>query len=120
MSKSKSNAAAVVGHERSRVNAPLHPVAAGKASRGAHAKHDKHAPLEPQPVDARRDDEFDGDAPAIGPGAQSGDIELIEEEFDLDVAPTAAGADRASPLSPRKAPTDKEIEEGGGDSMLAE
>jgi RNA polymerase primary sigma factor len=119
MSKSKSSAATAAGHERGRVNAPLRPVAAGKASRTGHAKHDKRADDEPQPVDARRDDDFEGDAPAIGPGAQSGDIELIEEEFDLDVAPAEGGADRASPLAPRKAPTDKEIEEGGGDSMLA-
>src|ERR1019366_3873969 len=119
MSKSKSSAATVAGHERGRVNAPLHPVATAKSARGAHGKRDKREDREPQPVDARRDDDFERDAPAVGPGAQSGDIELIEDEFDLETAPAEGGAERGSTLSPRKAPTDKEIEEGGGDSMLA-
>jgi len=64
------------------------------------------------------DDEFEGDAPHIGPAGPSGEIDILEEDFDLDAPagePRAAGAAAAAP----KQPTDKEIEEGGGDSMLA-
>jgi RNA polymerase primary sigma factor len=116
MSKSKSSAAAVAGHERPRANAPLRPMAAAKGSRGStHAKTET-----PQVAEAPHEDDFEGEAPAIGPGNQSGDVELIEEEFDLEApAVEGAAAERDPHLSPRRTPSDREIEEGGGDSMLA-
>jgi RNA polymerase primary sigma factor len=116
MSKSKSSAASVVGHERGR-NAPLHPMMGGSkgASRGASGEQ------EPAAGAPAHDDDFDGETPAIGATSQTAEVELIEEEFDLETAPVdgAADRDRDSPLSPRRPPSDKEIEEGGGDSMLA-
>ncbi len=110
MSKSKSSAAVVAGHERSR-SAPLHPMTGSKAT-GRGAKQE--APAEPQ-----QDEDFDGETPAIGSSTQTADVELLEEEFDLETAPGEGAADRESPLAPRRPPSDKEIEEGGGDSMLA-
>jgi RNA polymerase primary sigma factor len=116
MSKSKSSAATVASHERGRVNAPIHPMPSPKPKtagrKGAYPKEDE------PPIAARSEDDFEGDSPAIGSAAQSVDIELVEEEFDLEGA-HAAATDRDSHLSPRKPPSDKEIEEGGGDSMLA-
>jgi RNA polymerase primary sigma factor len=120
MTKSKGSAAAVSGHERGRANAPLHPVATAKGRAGAQAKGDKRDESTAQAVDRReRDDDFEGDAPAIGPSTQSGDIELIEEDFDIDLGVSEGSMERGAAASPRKAPTDREIEEGGGDSMLA-
>ncbi|HEV3191281.1 MAG TPA: sigma-70 family RNA polymerase sigma factor, partial [Polyangiaceae bacterium] len=62
------------------------------------------------------DDDFEPDVLPIGPASTGGEIELLEEELDLESAPSEVGAD-----APRaaKAPSDREIEEGGGDSMLA-
>jgi RNA polymerase primary sigma factor len=118
MSKNKSSAAVVVGHERSRSNAPLHPMASGggrASSRNAsHAKQNAEAAEAPQ-----RDEDFEGETPAIAATSQTADVELIEEEFDLEVPPVDGAADRDSPLVARRPPSDKEIEEGGGDSMLA-
>ncbi len=116
MSKSKSSAAAVVGHERARGNAPLHTMTGGasKASRGG-----AHAKQEAQAAEAPHDDDFDGETPAIGSAAQTTEVELIEEEFDLEAPQVDGAVDREPALSPRRAPSDKEIEEGGGDSMLA-
>jgi RNA polymerase primary sigma factor len=115
MSKSKSSAASVVGHERSR-NAPLHSMV-GNTSKGS----SRGAGGEPaaSAAEGPHDDDFEGDAPAIGANSQSAEAELIEEEFDLESSPVDSAADRDSPLSPRRPPSDKEIEEGGGDSMLA-
>jgi RNA polymerase primary sigma factor len=42
-----------------------------------------------------------------------------EEEFDIDSAPEPVAVDLSEGPAPRKPPTAKEIEEGGGDSMLA-
>ncbi len=108
MSKSKSSAAAVAGHERR--NAPLRPMTSSKGGRGAK----QEAPAEPP-----HDEEFDPETPAIGSSTQATEVELLEEEFDIEAAPVDGAADRDSPLVPRRAPSDKEIEEGGGDSMLA-
>jgi RNA polymerase primary sigma factor len=115
MSKSKSSAASVVGHERTR-NAPLHTMMGNSSkasSRGAAGEQ------EPAAAESPHDDDFDGETPAIGATSQAAEVELIEEEFDLETSPVDGGADRDSPLSPRRPPSDKEIEEGGGDSMLA-
>ena len=61
------------------------------------------------------DDDFEAPIPSIGP-ASGGELETIEDEFELDPHSAEAGSD-----GPRRAkvPSDKEIEEGGGDSMLA-
>jgi RNA polymerase primary sigma factor len=113
MSKSKSSAAVIASDERGRGNAPLRPMSAPKGGRGP-----AHAKKEPQAAEAR-DEDFDGETPAIGAAAQSGDIDLVEEEFDAEAPQAEGAADREAPLAPRRAPSDKEIEEGGGDSMLA-
>jgi RNA polymerase primary sigma factor len=89
MSKSKGSAAAVASTRQARSEAPT-------------------------------DDEFDGGAPPIGPSGASAPIDLAEEEFELEPhavdAHTRSGTDS---LAPPKVPSDKEVEEGGGDSMLA-
>ncbi len=79
-------------------------------------------PVEPSPqsVEVPGEDEFDGDAPAIGSANPSADIDLVEEELELDVAAAdAVASGEVDSLAPPKPPSDKEIEEGGGDSMLA-
>src|SRR5579863_5674795 len=77
-------------------------------------------PVEPSPVDAPMDDDFEADAPPIGAAGPTGDLDLVEEEVELE-GPQSEGApaEDADTLSPPKPPSDKEIEEGGGDSMLA-
>jgi RNA polymerase primary sigma factor len=117
MSKSKSSAATVVSHERSRGNAPLHPMT-GAASKGS-SRGGAHAKQEPQAAESPPDDDFEGETPAIGSTAQTSEVELIEEEFDLEAPQVDGPVDREVGMSPRRAPSDKEIEEGGGDSMLA-
>jgi RNA polymerase primary sigma factor len=63
------------------------------------------------------DEELDHDVPPIGPGAgPRSDIDIIDEEFELDAHREAPASE---PPGPRRQPTDREIEEGGGDSMLA-
>ncbi len=63
------------------------------------------------------DDDFDG-VPPIGPTGGGAEIDLVEDEFDIDVH--AEGGERPTgTIAPPKAPSDREIEEGGGDSMLA-
>jgi len=123
MSKSKSSAATVGGHDRIRGSAPLHSMAhsagstasKGSSRGGAHAK-----PEQPKAADApQHDEDFEGETPAIGAATPASEVELIEEEFDLEATPVDAAGDRDSPLAPRRPPSDKEIEEGGGDSMLA-
>jgi RNA polymerase primary sigma factor len=73
----------------------------------------------PQSVDLPIDDDFEGEVPALGPSGPSGDIELVEDEIELDAPPGDAGSEGSDSLAPAKPPSDKEIEEGGGDSMLA-
>jgi RNA polymerase primary sigma factor len=92
----------------------------------------KHAPSEPPPVNEVEgegervvDDDFEGEVPAIGVSDVSQvsepvvELETVEEEFEAPVA--EIDPDDADSLVPPKAkqPSDKEIEEGGGDSMLA-
>ena len=135
MAKSKSSAAVI---ETERADAPLHPVAtsatrtASASARGSGAStkmHGAHAapgkgrgkasagtsapPLEAEAHPPSGDDEFEATSEQ-GSGDATREIELIEEEFELE-APEGA---EAAP-GPRKQPTDREIEEGGGDSMLA-
>ena len=51
---------------------------------------------------------------------QTTDVELVEEEFDLESrAGRRRGRSRLSARRRAEPPSDKEIEEGGGDSMLA-
>ncbi len=66
---------------------------------------------------APADDDFEGEAPAIGPAGPTADLELVEGDVDVEVA--EAGAREVGAPARAKAPTDREIEEGGGDSMLA-
>ena len=95
MRKSKSNAAAATKH------APEPALAANEAET------------------AVGDEDFDGEVPAIGASAATSELETVEEEFELDAQVAEASAGDGEPAAPRKQPTDKEIEEGGGDSMLA-
>jgi RNA polymerase primary sigma factor len=69
------------------------------------------------------DEEGENDAPAASgaSGTPAGDepsrdLELVgEEDFETELPPLEAGSGSARPRSP----SDREIEEGGGDSMLA-
>ena len=91
-----------------------------KSSAAAAAK----APTSEQPPAAldtpNVDEEFEADAPAIGPAGPSAELELVEEEFEIEPPGADASAGDGEPVVRRtRQPTDKEIEEGGGDSMLA-
>jgi RNA polymerase primary sigma factor len=123
MGKSKSSAAAVVTDEGVRGDASLHSVAkVGRTGRGrTSGKHKgsdrEHSKAEPEPEapDTAADDDFERESQPLT-SAATADLELVEEEFDIDAA--AADVEERAPAA-RKQPTDKEIEEGGGDSMLA-
>jgi RNA polymerase primary sigma factor len=123
MGKSKSSAAAVATDDGVHGDASLHSVAkVGRAGRGKvsgkvteKAKAKGKAEPEPEAPDTAADDDFEGDSQPLASGATT-DLELVEEEFDIEAA--AADAEERAPAA-RKQPTDKEIEEGGGDSMLA-
>jgi RNA polymerase primary sigma factor len=67
------------------------------------------------------DDEFEADAPPIGPSSPSADVDTVEEDFESEpqIAEAAEADGDSESLAAPKRPTDKEIEEGGGDSMLA-
>ena len=95
MSKSKSSAAAVAGHERSRGSAALHPMG-GASSDGpkASSRGGVHAKQQPEAAEAPQDDDFDGETPAIGAGTPAAEVELIEEEFDLEVPPVDGATER--------------------------
>jgi RNA polymerase primary sigma factor len=110
MSKSKSSSALVSGSPGPHSESRLQSVATGKgAMRGTSADADE------TPVTA--DDEFESEVPAIVATETTADVEVLEEEFELDVHHTD-GSTPPEPSAP-KPPSDKEIEEGGGDSMLA-
>jgi RNA polymerase primary sigma factor len=110
MTKSKSSAAAIASKQASQREGRLQSVA---ARRGAGAGSPSEAPRVEGP-----DDDFDAELPSIGPSGPNSSVDLVEDEFDLEAH--ALGAARESDsLAPRKAASDKEIEEGGGDSMLA-
>jgi RNA polymerase primary sigma factor len=53
-------------------------------------------------------------APAVGP-----DLDAVEDDVETDAAPTEPLMNDIERAAPAKPPSDKEIEEGGGDSMLA-
>jgi RNA polymerase primary sigma factor len=105
MSKRKSSAAAVASSERP--SSERLQAVAGRAGAQGESTAPPGLPL---------DDDFE-EPRALGPG-QSPELDLVEEDFELDVH--AEGSTRSSRANaPQKAPTDREIEEGGGDSMLA-
>jgi RNA polymerase primary sigma factor len=85
-----------------------------KSKSGAAVK--KAPPIEtpPESAEGQLDEEFEAERRIEKPGAAP-DLEMTEEEFDFGAAPAGEGEVR----KPAKGPTDKEIEEGGGDSMLA-
>ncbi|MDP8999502.1 MAG: sigma-70 family RNA polymerase sigma factor [Myxococcota bacterium] len=114
MSKSKSSSAAVGATRPSRSDARLQAVAAKRGATSS-ATHDASRPDDPQV-----DDDFEGGVAHLGAAGTDSPMDMIEE-FDLDVQPTHASARSTvnSLAAPRKGPSDKEIEEGGGDSMLA-
>ena len=92
-----------------------------KSKSSAAAKNSASSDPSPQSADTPIDDDFDSDVPRIGASGATPDIELVEEELDLDAAPGEAkevDPEAEAPARP-KTPSDKEIEEGGGDSMLA-
>jgi len=47
------------------------------------------------------------------------EIDVVDEEFDAEATVTEPIVNELESIAPPKPPTDKEIEEGGGDSMLA-
>ena len=127
MTKSKGSAAAIRLNERrtgessgesheTRLRPLVRPVgrpASGKAA----GRHGTHTPSEaPASLDAPVDEEFEGETPSLGP-ASSPDLDLADEEFSLEPPPGEGGG--GDVLVARKEPSDREIEQGGGDSMLA-
>jgi RNA polymerase primary sigma factor len=67
-------------------------------------------------VSPAADDDFEREG-SVGPAPASGALEVIDDEVDL----TSGGGEEAGlePPPTSRAPSDREIEEGGGDSMLA-
>ncbi|MET0593811.1 MAG: sigma-70 family RNA polymerase sigma factor, partial [Polyangiaceae bacterium] len=63
--------------------------------------------------------EFEAETPARSTTSSTGEVEVLEEEFDIDGAVTEPVLNELESIRPPKPPSDKEIEEGGGDSMLA-
>jgi RNA polymerase primary sigma factor len=74
---------------------------------------------QPAALDTPIDDEFEADAPAIGAAGPSAELDLVEEEFEIEAPGSDASSGDGQPVRRTRQPTDKEIEEGGGDSMLA-
>jgi RNA polymerase primary sigma factor len=62
-------------------------------------------------------DEFEPESPASTPEGPTSELELIEEEPEFEPADSDPSEER--PQARTRTPTDREIEEGGGDSMLA-
>ena len=87
-------------------------------SSAAVAKSTAQVEEAPRSTQTPIDDDFDAEVPQIGASATStnNDLELVEEEVEAPGAEAASDSD-APPRA--KTPSDKEIEEGGGDSMLA-
>ena len=127
MTKSKGSAAAIRLNERrtgessgesreTRLRPLVRPVgrpASGKAA----GRHGAHTPSEaPASLDAPVDEEFESETPSLGP-ASSPDLDLADDEFSLEPPPGEGGG--GDVLVARKEPSDREIEQGGGDSMLA-
>ena len=95
MSKSKSSAARVV------------------------ASTDRHAPAKAR-VSPRIDDDAEPESTRVPAASATPDLDaVVEEEFDAEATVTEAIVHDLEPPVARKPPSDKEIEEGGGDSMLA-
>ena len=116
MSKSKSSAAIATTRSRRSDGRPQ-PVAGDKRPASAATA----ASQPPESVDLPLDDDFDGPSAPTGASEPNPTIDLVDEEFELDVHAREGSAsippDSLAP--PRRGPSDKEIEEGGGDSMLA-
>ncbi len=115
MSKSKSSAAATTTtRPGSGAGGRLQSIAA-KRSTGSSSSSDGR-----RSTDAAIDEDFESSVPSIGPSPGSGTIDLVDDDFGADPAPVdvATTGDNDS-LAPPKRPSDKEIEDGGGDSMLA-
>jgi RNA polymerase primary sigma factor len=111
MSKSKSSSALASGNAGLDSQTRLQSVATRTAA-------DREAPDAEETTEVTTtDEEFEVEAPAESATARNTDVELVEEEFELDTPQV----DSAAPpgLVAPKPPSDKEIEEGGGDSMLA-
>ncbi|MGO9839568.1 MAG: RNA polymerase sigma factor RpoD/SigA [Polyangiaceae bacterium] len=111
MSKSKSSSALASGTAGLDSQTRLQSVATG-----TEAERDAPGDAE-ETTEATADDEFDAEVPAEGATARNTDVELLEEEFEID-GPQVDGSAPPGLVAP-KPPSDKEIEEGGGDSMLA-
>jgi RNA polymerase primary sigma factor len=124
MAKSKSSAAAVATERgdaplppMSSKSAPKAPPSSTRAAAGTKGKGRGKAPAPPVEPEAREpagDDEFEAAGEEQVAGDANREIELIEDEFELDTS-----AESTDARGTRKQPSDREIEEGGGDSMLA-
>ncbi len=99
MRKTKSNAA--VAPKQASSEPPSSPAVAAEAEEG----------------------EYEEESAPLSGAAASTDAEPLDEEFEIEAPATeAASAESesdADSMAPPRQPTDKEIEEGGGDSMLA-
>jgi len=115
MSKTKNSAAAVASEPRA--SAPVRrSMVSAKAFARTRTASAAGARADAAPV--RSDDDFDPAPSPVGPAA-TGELELIEEDFELDAPAAEAVAADGDVLGRPKPPSDREIEEGGGDSMLA-
>jgi RNA polymerase primary sigma factor len=104
MSKSKGSSAAV-NQDPQASGSRLHPVT--QAGR-------REPRTEPESAASIRDDDFETEG-TVGAAPASGDLEIVEEESE----PSPADEGGSDPFSSGRGPSDREIEEGGGDSMLA-
>jgi len=107
---SKSTSSSALSRSASPSQTRLQSVATGKAVQEVAEDAD-------DAQEVTGEDEFEAEVPAVEVADASAEVELLEEEFDVD-APQSEGS-AAPELAAPKPPSDKEIEEGGGDSMLA-
>jgi RNA polymerase primary sigma factor len=116
MSKSKGGAAAVNSSERAGDIVRAAP--SGRLPRTGKGTSRGQAGSEaPASVRPSMDEDFERPMPSLAPSSSSGeDIQSIEEEFDIEHNVSDSNHEA---LARPKAPSDREIEEGGGDSMLA-
>ncbi|MBV9949534.1 MAG: sigma-70 family RNA polymerase sigma factor [Myxococcales bacterium] len=112
MTKSKGSATAFAEKQPTPSEARLQAVGARRG--GAAPNRESEAPASVR----SRDEDYESARPSVGAGPASS-VDLVEEEFELDAHALAAGEASGESLAPPRSASDKEIEEGGGDSMLA-
>jgi RNA polymerase primary sigma factor len=115
MSKSKGGAAAANSSERA--SDVGRPAPSGRLPRTTGKGQSRSQASSEPPVAPSMEDDFEGALPSIAPSSSGGDeLQALEDEFEIEHHAPDSNRDT---LGRRKAPSDREIEEGGGDSMLA-